>query len=243
MPFEATVAAFAAALVDPSAPAPVQGGARRFSVYRNNVAAGLIGALEARYPVTRRIVGYDFFRNLAGAYVARCKPRSAVMIHYGADFPAFVRAFPPARDLPYLPDVAALENGWIEAYHAAEAEPAPLAALAEIPPERLESLRFTFHPATRLLRFDSPAASLWAAHQGAEDPAPLSDWTPQDAMITRPVADVEVRVLPPGGYDLFAALRDGATLGEAAGPMLERGEDPGAHLVGLISAGGVSGLG
>jgi hypothetical protein len=243
MPFEATVAAFAAALVDPSAPAPVQGGARRFSVYRNNVAAGLIGALEARYPVTRRIVGDDFFRNLAGAYVARCKPRSAVMIHYGADFPAFVRAFPPAFDLPYLPDVAALENGWIEAYHAAEAEPAPLAALPAIPPERLESLRFTFHPATRLLRFDSPAASLWAAHQGAEDPAPPSDWTPQGAMITRPVADVEVRLLPPGGYDLFAALRDGATLGEAAGPMLERGEDPGAHLVGLISAGALSGLG
>jgi hypothetical protein len=242
MPFEATVAAFAVALVDPSAPAPVQGGARRFSVYRNNVAAGLIGALEARYPVTRRIVGDAFFRGLAGAYVARCKPRSAVLIHYGADFPAFVRAFPPARDLPYLPDVAALESAWVEAYHAAEAEATTLAALAEIPPERLDSLRVTFHPATRLLRFASPAASLWAAHQGADEPAPVAVWAPEDAMITRPEADVRVRVLPPGGYELLAALRDGATLGEAAGPMLERGEDPGAHLVGLISAGGVSGM-
>jgi hypothetical protein len=61
-------------------------------------------------------------------------------------------------------------------------------------------------------------------------------------MITRPQADVVVRVLPAGGYALFAALRDGATLGEAAEPMLAQGQDPGAHLVGLLSAGAVSAL-
>jgi len=242
MSFEATIAAFAAALVDPSAPPPVQGDARRFSVYRNNVAAGLIGSLEARYPVTRRVVGDAFFRGLAGAYVAGNKPKSAVLLHYGEDFPAFVRLFPPARDLPYLPDVAALENAWVGAYHAAEAEATTLAALAEIPPDRLESLRFAFHPATRLLAFASPAASLWAAHQGADPPAPPEAWAPEDVLIVRPEADVVVRVLPPGGYALLAALRDGATLGTAAAPMLARGEDPGAHLVGLISAGAVRAL-
>ena len=64
MPFETTIAAFAAALADPAAPPPAGArgrlgapDARRFSVYRNNVAVGLIGALEARYPVARRIVG------------------------------------------------------------------------------------------------------------------------------------------------------------------------------------------
>ena len=66
MPFEATVAAFAAALADPAAPPPAGAlgrlgvpDSRRFSVYRNNVAVGLIGALEARYPVARRIVGAE----------------------------------------------------------------------------------------------------------------------------------------------------------------------------------------
>ena len=44
--------------------------ARRFAVYRNNVAAGLIRALEARFPVTRRLVGDDFFRAMAGGFVA-----------------------------------------------------------------------------------------------------------------------------------------------------------------------------
>ena len=76
MPFETTVAAFAAALADPAAPPPAdtrgrQGApdARRFAVYRNNVAVGLIGAIEARYPVVRRMIGPDAFRALARAFV------------------------------------------------------------------------------------------------------------------------------------------------------------------------------
>ena len=68
MSFETTIAAFAAALCDPAAPPPAATrgrrcapDARRFAVYRNNVAVGLIGALEARYPVCRRIVGDRLF--------------------------------------------------------------------------------------------------------------------------------------------------------------------------------------
>ena len=106
MSFETTIAAFAAALTDPSAPAPAmtigregRPDTRRFGVYRNNVAVGLIKSLEARYPVTRRLVGDDFFRGMAGAYVAANKPKSAVLIVYGVDFPDFVGGFEPARDL------------------------------------------------------------------------------------------------------------------------------------------------
>src|SRR5271163_2699962 len=94
MPFEATIGAFAAALAEPSAapPAMTRGrlgapDARRFSVYRNNVAVGLIGALEARYPVSRRIVGDDFFRAIARIYVTVHRPRSPLMVAYGDDFP------------------------------------------------------------------------------------------------------------------------------------------------------------
>ena len=97
MSFETTVRAFAAALGEPSAPPPAMThgrmGApdvRRFAVYRNNVAVGLIGALEARYPVSRRIAGDDLFRAMARAFVRAHKPRSPVMIAYGGEFPEFV---------------------------------------------------------------------------------------------------------------------------------------------------------
>src|SRR6202041_3530504 len=100
MSFETTVRAFAAALGEPSAPPPAMThgrlgapDARRFAVYRNNVAVGLIGALEARYPVSRRIGGDDLFRAMARAFVRANKPRTPVMIAYGGEFPKFAAAY------------------------------------------------------------------------------------------------------------------------------------------------------
>lgn len=244
MPFDATITAFARALDDPARPAPAQTqgregrpDARRFAVYRNNVAVGLIGAVEARYPVARRLVGDDFFRAMARAFVAAQKPRSPVLIHYGADFPDFVARFEPARDLAYLPDVARLESAWVEAYHAAEAPPLALADLGAVDAADFATLRFAPHPAARLLRFSHPAAAIWAAHQGPGEPRPPEHWRPEDALIARPEADVAVRVLPPGGWDFATALFAGAALGEAAEAAAREDFDPGAHLVGLIEAG------
>jgi hypothetical protein len=244
MPFEATIASFARALVNPSQPAPAatrrsdgRSVERRFAVYRNNVAVALIGALEARYPVVRRLVGDDFFRAMAGAYVAAEKPRAPTLIHYGDGFPDFVAGFPPAGAVAYLADVARLENAWIEAYHAAEAAALSLDALAAIAPDGFEALRFRPHPAARLLSFAHPAASIWAASQGDGEPRPPENWAGEEALVTRPDADVFVRVLPPGGFAFATALFSGASLGEAAALAAADGFDPGAHLVGLVEAG------
>jgi len=105
MSFETTVRAFTAALNSPSAATPpmTRGrmgapDARRFAVYRNNVAVGLIGALEARYPVSRRIAGDDLFRAMARAFVRAMKPRSPVMIAYGEEFPESAAAYLAAAE-------------------------------------------------------------------------------------------------------------------------------------------------
>ena len=339
MPFEATISAFVAALGRPSAspPAMTRGrlgepDARRFSVYRNNVAVGLIGALEARYPASRKIAGDDVFRAIARAFVASRKPRSPVMIAYGEDFPEFVAAYlaaaeastgletiplnvtsrPPQRvssptraalararaqalvgedqgggsrgpmrqessdrfggplglrDLPPLPaptrgggcvnaidsaarratvaclaDVARLENAWVEAYHAADAAAATIGALAELSPDLLPGTRIAFHPAARLSRFSTPAASIWAAAQSGDGPAAPTQGDGEDALVTRPDADVRVRVLPPLGYDFALRLREGATLIEAALALDDPAFDFGTHLVGLVESGAVAAL-
>jgi hypothetical protein len=249
MPFEETIASFAAALVDPSRPAPAatrrrdaQPVERRFAVYRNNVAVALIGALEARYPVVRRPVGDDFFRAMAGAFVAAQKPRSPALMLYGDGFPAFVAGFPPAGAILFLSDVARLENAWVEAYHAADADALSLDALAAIAPGALEALRLRPHPAARLLSFAHPAASIWAASQGDGAPRTPETWSAEEALVARPDADVFVRVLPPGGFAFAAALFAGASLGEAAALAAADDFDPGAHLVGLIEAGAFQSL-
>ena len=123
---------------------------RRFAVYRNNVAHSLSRALAARFPVIERLVGADFFRPLAAAFIAAHPPASPMLFQWGADFPGFLAGFEPLRELPYLGDVAQLE--WLrgEAYHAADARPADAAALAraaEAPAQTLAQL----HPSVRLI--------------------------------------------------------------------------------------------
>jgi len=247
MPFEETIGAFAAALAEPSAAPPAmtrgrlgEADARRFSVYRNNVAVGLIGALEARYPAARRVVGDDAFRALARAFARARKPRSPVMIAYGDDFPEFLAGCDGVA--PDLADVARLENAWVEAYHAADVDAAIVTDLASMGEDRLPGARIAFHPAARLLRFSTPAASIWAKAQGCAGPAEEIEDVAEDVLVTRPDADVRVRILPPLAYDFALKLKHGATLIEAADAMSDPGFDFGSHLVGLVESGAVASL-
>ena len=83
--------------------------ARRFAVYRNNVVVGLTKALKHRFPAVERIVGEEFFAAMARVFVLERPPRSPLLATYGDEFAPFIRAFEPARELPYLADVARLE--------------------------------------------------------------------------------------------------------------------------------------
>jgi len=256
MPLETTISAFASALADPAAPPPATTrgrlgapDARRFSVYRNNVAVGLIGALEARFPVSRRIVGDDAFRAVARAFASARKPRSPVMIAYGQDFPGFAADFLASAEAPELNclaevarDVARLEDAWVEAYHAADASVATVSDLSGLGPDQLAGTRIEFHPAARTLRFSAPAASIWAASQSWDGPAAPNRSIGEDALITRPDCDVRVRVLPPLAYDFASRLREGATLLEAALAANDPEFEFGTHLVGLVESGAVAAI-
>jgi hypothetical protein len=144
------------------------------------------------------------------------------------------------HDHACLVDVARLENAWVEAYHAEDASVATVVELAALNPDCLPGTRIAFHPAARLMRFATPAASVWAAAQSSNGPAAPVEGTGEDALITRPDYDVRVRVLPSLGYDFALRLGEGATLIEAAAALNDPAFDFGTHLVGLIDSGAVA---
>jgi hypothetical protein len=112
--------------------------------------------------------------------------------------------------------------------------------LAALSPDSLPNTRIAFHSAARLLRFATPAATVWASAQSSDHPVALAEGPGEDALITRPDYDVRVRVLPPLAYDFALSLREGATLVEAAAAISDPGFDFGAHLVGLVESGAVA---
>jgi hypothetical protein len=184
----------------------------RFPIYRNNVAAALSGALRVRFPVVEQLVGGDFFNAMAGEYIADHKPNSAVLIHYGASFADFIASFEGAASLPYLADVAHFENGWWHSYHAADAEVLLPEALAAISPEEWGNLTFEFHPTVQLIESRYSAAAIWQWHQAKNNDAPLDVAGHEYALISRPDAAVEVRIIAGDGHAFFSHLKSGVNL-------------------------------
>lgn len=245
-----TVRTFASALRQPDLPVPDQVGKtdgapslKRFNVYRNNVAVGLRSALAATYPVVKALVGEEFFAAMAKIYVADHLPSSPVLLNYGSDFPDFIETFEPARQLPYLPDVARVERSFNESYHAADAEPITIQALNALDTEALEKVRVVLHPSLRLIRSDWPVLSIWHAHQQDDPVAHLTNLTQKRGecgFLVRPRLEVQPMLLPVAGFELLAALCDGESLTEAAGALPKAAQtDLSAMLATIFNAGAV----
>ncbi|MDX8517452.1 HvfC/BufC N-terminal domain-containing protein [Mesorhizobium dulcispinae] len=213
---------------------------RRFAVYRNNVVTGLIETLKENYPAVHRIVGDEFFRAMAGQFAITHPPRSPIMLDYGAGFPEFIDGFEPAATVPYLADVARIERAWIEAYHAADAEPLSAADLLAIDQDRLAQVRLALHPSLRVMQSRFPALTIWRMNIAGGEPAYVDlDAGGEDALIIRPGAEVRVHQIPMGAAALVRSLGAGGPVVAAAIAALEVTIhfDLSATLAGLIESG------
>jgi hypothetical protein len=235
---------FAAALLDPARPAPAglahpHGGpaGKRFDVYRNNVAASLIAALELGFPTVHRLVGDGFFRAMAGVFARTCPPEDPRLATWGAKFPGFLARFGPVAHLPYLPDVARLDLGLRQSYHAADTAPLDTRGMA---PATVMALRPRLAPATLVLSSRFAVFGIWRynAVAGAEKPVPR----PEDVLIARPGFDPAPHRLTAGGFALARALKGRLTLAEAmTRAMAEVPEaDPAALLTLFLTSGALT---
>ncbi|HEX9464216.1 MAG TPA: DNA-binding domain-containing protein [Alphaproteobacteria bacterium] len=216
-----------------------KGAVKRYNVYRNNVTVSLIDALAAVFPATQRITGVDFFRAMARFHIRATPPRSPLLFEYGRDFPRFIETYEYAQPMPWLADVARVERAWLDAYHAADLPPLAGPELAAIPPEALASAVFEPHPATRIVRSEFPAVSIFVMNRGNGPVQAIRNVVPEDALITRPDQDVAVRVLPPGGAEFLTQLVSVTPFGEAAAAALEASAefDLPTNIAGMIEAG------
>lgn len=205
----------------------------RLDVYRNNVAASLRDALRTTFAATARLMGDTFFNAAAIDYARLERPRSPLLMRYGATFADFLAALPGLNTYPFVPEVARIEFARVTAYHAADAEPLATDALAGLPPEILVAVRLAAHPATALIRV--PAGGL-AAFQANQLP-PLAQTPAPAALVTRPALNVLTVPIERATATFAENLLLGAPLGDAA--QVE-GLDLAGALAQLLSAGAFS---
>lgn len=211
-----------------------------FSVYRNTVVKGCIDALQANFPTVVRLVGSDWFRAAAAIYVHRSPAADSRLLYYGASFPAFLEAFEPAKQLPYLPNVARLDLSWTDVHAAADEPGIDMAWLASLTPYELARTRFAVRAGVRWQWFrDQPVYTIWRCNREAIDMPTALDWSGEGALLTRPAGRVLWQPIGAGGCVFLDACSASRTLNEAGQAALdaEPSVDFMQLLGGLITAG------
>jgi hypothetical protein len=223
---------------------------RRFDVYRNNVTAGMIGALKATFPAVEKLVGAAFFAAAARVYLANEPPRSPILFRYGETFGDFLDSFEPASNVPYLGDVARLEWTRLQSHHAADAPPLAIEALSHVLSTAADGqtdigkVKIRLHPSLRLIASRWPVFSLWAASTGQGSSEDVDMKRREHVLVVRPALSVETRLVPESGFVFISALMNDATLEEAASGAAEAAPDfdLAEHLQGLFAIGAVSAI-
>lgn len=212
--------AFAAHLAgqdQPALVAEIRPSAARLRIHRHHVLDSLVTALGATFPTVQALVGVDFFRGLARAFIGQSLPRQPVLAEYGADLPAFIAGHDAARDLPYLADVARLDWALNLAFHVPAGGRLAAVDLAGVPADRLPSLRLALAPGTALISSPYPLDRIWAASQpgASSDPVDL-DGGGADLLVLRRPDDAAFVVLSAGEAAFVAGIVSGLSLEEAA---------------------------
>lgn len=189
----------------------------RLRVYRHHVRHSLGVALGATFPTVLALVGEGFFRGLAQAFVGGALPTQPVLAEYGAEFPAFVATYEPARGLPYLADIARLDWALNVAFHSPESQRLTATDLGAVEVEQLPSMSIALAKGATLIGSPYPIARIWNASQpgASADPVDLGAGR-ADLLVMRRVDDAAFIVLDAGEAAFVASLVLGTSLQIAA---------------------------
>ncbi len=192
----------------------VQRGFVAATVFGDTGALAELGIVAGALDPAARIAIYR--NNALGNYRAHPSPRGDVN-RYGGELPRFLGAYPPARELPYLRDVARLEWAIDQANIAADAPPFDLAAVRAIPEALLGELRFVLHPSAQFVVSAYPIFHIWQVNQpshAGDDRVDLAEGG--DALLVRRAADgVVIERLATGEHAFLAALAGNRSLNDA----------------------------
>jgi hypothetical protein len=202
---------FAASLLDgPAEP--------RTSVYAHTIRANYRNALAATYPVVRELTGPAFFNAAVDEFTIEHPSTGGDLNVYGGAFAGFLAAYPHARDLPYLPDVARLEWAIDEATRAEDSTAmaeAMLAELARMPADDMTRQRFVLDPSCRLVSSPFPVMRIWQVHQTAGERRVDLDAGPDHLVVRREGHVPAIARVPPAEYAFLGSLLDGKDLASA----------------------------
>lgn len=186
----------------------------RLKVYRSNIVGGIAENLCKGFPLLEKLVGNEFLIDMVRRFVMAHPPESGCLNFYGRGFDEFIGNYAPARNLPYLPDMARLEIAMNDAYYAQDDHGMKAEELARIAPEALGDITLPLRDSVQLVRSDYALDALrdYCLLPVGEAP-PIN--RPSCLMVYRPKLEVVIVPLEQEEYILLESLNRVTVLGEA----------------------------
>jgi hypothetical protein len=204
--------------------------AERLDVYAGGYPARIHDALAESYPAVANLVGACAFHALAQRYAAAVRLTSYNLNDAGAPMAGFLRDDALADDMPFLPDLAALEWRVARAFHAAERPPLDPRTLGWGIEEWANAV-LRFQPAVAVVSSAWPLLDLWVARDTPRDAIDVALHGRPDHVVVRRV-DLVVRCESVSAAEAHALrlLLEGACLAAATERLEADGHDPAAVL-------------
>jgi hypothetical protein len=136
-------------------------------IYQKSMQGNLAAVLCATFPVCHRLVGDDFFRQLAKRYIAQTTHSLPDITHYGEGFPQFVAQTFSFHQLCYLADVAKLEWACHYAVNGPSTCPIDHRALAAVRSSVQSQLIFELYQNSTLIHSPYPILEIWEVNQAS----------------------------------------------------------------------------
>ncbi|MBX4976431.1 DUF2063 domain-containing protein [Rhizobium lentis] len=207
---------------------------RRFNIYRNNTFASLTATLIAVFPITVQLLGENYFRHVAGAFIRNNPPQEAQLVRYGTSFPRFLADFDGIRAMPFIAETARLE--WMIA-EALDAPALPGCRLEQLADGEADTAPQIFlQPSLRLLVCRWPALDIWEAHQAGGNIEALASLSrrPERIALWRGQDSLRFLRLDASHFAFLHALKERASLEAAVSRVLA--QTPGFDLEGAFGS-------
>lgn len=186
---------------------------------RNSVGAR-VGVLRERFPVLLEVLGRRYFSALASRYVALHPSGAPDLDQYGSTFPAWLGAESHRRaelsEMPYLADLAALEQAWARACRAPMAPSDAAPALTSV--AQADAVRPSLNPTLTWIGTRYDIIGLWNNHrlQRANNAFEITVEMRHLAIFRFPGHEPRVEDIDEPLLAVLAAIEAGATLGVLA---------------------------
>jgi len=198
--------------------------AQNIRIYQNQALSQLIECLRNTYPLIVKLVGDDFFRVTAKAYIKQYHSRSGDLNEYGAYFSHFLAGYQAVKDLIYLAEVAQFEWTCHLLSTAGTHGPFDPHLLKNVSPEQYDQLHFVLHPAAKVMKFYYPILRIIdLCETKIDENIDLSE-AGVDLLIIRRQLDISLLPLTPADFIFLSSLQDNHSVSDALEAALN--EDP-----------------